>query len=308
MAKMTWEVWIKQAIAQAKEDFGMNNIWKYMRWYRMFMERYKYKAEKSDITQRLEKTIFWRGKAILWDSAMDGAVVLEYVEDSGVKDANGNLISATGEDANGVKHKVEFGKNAVMIYNDSTQIAPVLYIWAMANEILNLEDILHQQNNMLRKPIMVAGEGASFDDAMAKVQNVLSGVAWFNYNNRKGKTGTVLDEKMPVEVLNLQVGNSYKGIEVWDNIKNYEERICDFLGFTTTKNEKRERMNTLEIENENSIGVTLYLNQTNNRKDKIDEFNTFATSKVEFVPVLKVNEGGEKNDSKEEMDRDTDSE
>ena len=44
-----------------------------------------------------------------------------------------------------------------------------------------------------------------------------------------------------MEVLSLQVGNSYKAPEVWASRKNLEEMICDYLGYVTAKNEKRER-------------------------------------------------------------------
>lgn len=302
MAKMLWEVWVKQAIAQAKEDMGANNIWKYMRYYRMFMERYKYIADGVDVTNRIEDLLFWRGKAIIWKSAINGTVILEHLEDKDIKDANGNIVKGVGQDANGVKHTVDFTKDAVLIYADSTRVAPVLYIWAMANEILTVQDIIRQQNNMLRKPILVSGEGAGFDEAMTKVQNVLSGVAWFNYNNRKGKTGGILDEKQPVEVLNLQVGNSYKGIELWDNVKHYEEFICDYLGYTTTKNEKRERMNSLEITNENSIGMTFYKSQTGLREEGVNKATSYGCD-IEFKKVLEIQEGGEENGTKEKMDR-----
>lgn len=302
--KMLFETWLPPAIAKAKEDMGLNNIWKYLRYYRMFLERYGWKDKKSgqDLTYEIEKTLFWRGQVMLVNSSLYGTVVCEIDDKSWKYDVNGKATHVSGTSLNGTKFKdKEINKDCIILYSDSTHLPPVLYIWAMANNIIEVHDIIQQQNNMLRKPIMVAGEGASFDNAVNKVMNVLSGVAWFNFNDRKGKGNSMIPEE-PVQVLNLQVGNAYKGIELWDNVKHYEEYICDYLGYTTTKNEKRERMNTLEITNENSIGMTFYKAQTKEREDGRKNAEKIGID-LEFSKLLEIQEGGDENDSKEEMDR-----
>lgn len=301
MSKMLFEPWIGTAIAKAKEDMGVNNIWKYLRYYRMFLERFTWKSGKNDLSYQIEKTLFWRGQCMIVNTEMYGAVVCEIDDKSKSVDPNGNIIKISGTSDDGTKYKnKEVGKDCIILYSDSTHLPPVLYIWAMANNILELHDIIKQQNNMLRKPIMVAGEGAGFDNAVNKVMNVLSGVAWFNFNDRKGKGNSMIPEQ-PVEVLNLQVGNAYKGIELWDNVKHYEEYICDYLGYTTTKNEKRERMNTLEIENENSIGLTMYKAQVKERENAVKMGKSIGLD-LTFGKLLDIEEGGEKDDSQEKVD------
>ena len=306
MSKMLFEPWVNVAVAKAKEDMGLENIFKYLRYYRMFLERFTWKDKNTgrDLTYPIEKTLFWRGQVMLVKTSLYGVIVCEIDDKSLELDPNGNPIRVSGTALDGkTKYKNQvIGKDCIILYSDSSHLPPVLYIWALANEILNIQDIIRQQNNMLRKPIMVAGEGAGFDNAMNKVMNVLSGVAWFNYNDRKGKSGNTMTPQEPVEVLNLQVGNSYKGIELWDNHKHYEEFMCDYLGYTTTKNEKRERMNTLEISNENSIGTTFYKGQVKEREDALKNAEKIGIS-LEFGKLLEIEEGGEDNDSKEEMDR-----
>ena len=298
---MLFEPWVNVAVAKAKEDMGLENIWKYLRYYRMFLERFTWKVNGVDLSDEIEKVLFWRGQVAIKPSSLYGAIVIEI--DSEKKDPNGKLIEISGTDKQGNRYRGQkVNEDVFIIYSDSTKLPPVLYIWAMANNVLDVHDIIRQQNNMLRKPIMVAGEGAQFDEAVNKVMNVLSGVAWFNFNNRKGKGGNAMIPEQPVEVLNLQVGNAYKGIELWDNVKHFEEYICDYLGYTTTKNEKRERMNTLEIENENSIGLTFYKGQVKTREDGAENGRKMG-AKVEFGKLLKVQEGGEQDDSKEKVDR-----
>lgn len=301
--KMLFETWLQPAIAKAKEDMGLNNIWKYLRYYRMFLERYTWEDKESgtDLSYEIEKTLFWRGQVMLVKSSLYGTVVCEIDDKSWKYDVNGKAKYVSGTSLNGTKFKdKEVGKDCVIIYSDSTHLPPVLYIWSMANNILEILDIIKQQNNMLRKPILVAGEGAGFDNAVNKVMNVLSGCAWFNFNDRKGKGNSMLPEE-PVQVLNLQVGNAYKGIELWDNAKHFEEYICDYLGYTTTKNEKRERMNTLEISNENSIGMTFYKEQTKERENGLKNAEKIGI-KLRFGKLLEIEEGKD-NDSEEKMGR-----
>lgn len=309
MSKMIWEPWLAPTIAKAKEDMGLENIWKYLRYYRMYLERFtwKDKSNGNDLTYPIEKTLFWRGVVVLVSSSLYGTVVCELDDNSEKRDPNGKIIriDATALDGKTKYKNLKVGEDCILLYSDSSRLPPVLYIWAMANEVLQVHDIIRQQNNMLRKPIIVAGEGASFDNAVNKVMNVLSSCAWFNLNDRKGKNGNAMSPEQPVEVLNLQVGNAYKGIELWDNVKHYEEYICDYLGYTTTKNEKRERMNTLEIENENSIGMTFYKAQVKEREDSVKNGEKIGIS-LEFGKLLELEEqkeGGEENDSKEKMDR-----
>lgn len=306
MSKMLFEPWVATSIAKAKEDMGVNNIWKYLRYYRMFLERFKWidKQTNVDLTYEIEKTLFWRGQVMLVKSSLYGVVVCEIDDNSWKLDPNGKPIKVSGTALDGKTKFVDkkINEECVIIYSDSSRLPPVLYIWAMANNIIELHDIIKTQNNMLRKPIMVKGEGASFDNAVNKVMNVLSSVAWFNFNDRKGKGNNTMIPEEPVEVLNLQVGNAYKGIELWDNVKHYEEYICDYVGYTTTKNEKRERMNTLEISNENSIGMTSYKAQVKEREEGRKMCEKIGIS-LEFGKLLEIEEGGKQNDSKEKMDR-----
>lgn len=308
MSQMLWELALPSQLARAKEDISKSNLWKYARYYRMYMERYKYTYKGKDLTNEIERTLFFRGICMLVKNEMyDTVAVCEVDEKSIKKDVNGKPIRVTGTALDGVtKYKnMEVGKDCILMYADSTHIAPILYIWALANDIIELDDILRTQNNMLRKPIIVSGEGAGFDEAMNKVQNVLSGVAWFNYNQRKNKkSDSIMATEQPVEVLNLQVGNSYKGIEIWDNIKHKEEFICDYLGYTTTKNEKRERMNSLEITNENSIGMTFYKAQTDMRKQSLKDAGSIGIE-IDFEELLQT-EGGEENDKTNDVVRTND--
>ena len=301
MAKMLWELKAPLAIAKAKEDFSLNNIFKYMRYYRMFIERFKWRTkEGQDLTNRVENLLFWRGKVAFVKDTVFGLIACEIDEE--VKNPNGELVKVSVSAENGYKRRnLEVGKDVVILYSDETHFAPVLYIWSIANGIVEVEDIINSQDNMLRKPIVVTGEGAELDNAMAKVENVLSGVAWFNLKPSDTKGGNVLTNK-PMEVLNLQVGNAYKGKELWESRGKREELIKDYLGYTSVNNQKKERMIQAEVNQSTSICKTFYDSSVELREKCKEDISKVLGIDCEFIKILKEEEVKE-DDSKENMGR-----
>lgn len=284
MSKMLWELKAPLVIAKAKEDMGLNNIFKYMRYYRMFLERFKWTYKDVDLTNRIENKLFWRGKVALVKDPVYDLVVAEIDEEK--TDPNGTIVSISVSAENGYKRKnLKVGENAVILYSDETHFAPVLYIWAIANQIIEREDIINQQDNMLRKPILVTGEGAELDNAMAKIGNVLSGVAWFNLNPKTKKDGNIMLDK-GMEVLNLQVGNAYKGKELWESRGKLEELIKDFLGYSSVNNQKKERMIQAEVSQSASVCDTFYKSSLKLREDAKEQTSKIGIEGLELEKIL----------------------
>ena len=298
MSKMLWELKAPLVIAKAKEDMGLDNIFKYMRYYRMFLERYKWTYKDQDLTNRIESKLFWRGKVALIKDPVYDLVVAEI--DAEKTDPNGNIVEISVSAENGYKRKnLKVGKDAVILYSDETRFAPVLYIWAIANQIIEREDIINQQDNMLRKPILVTGEGAELDNAMAKMSNVLSGVAWFNLNP-KNKIDAKLNMDKSMEVLNLQVGNAYKGKEVWESRGKYEELIKDYLGYSSVNNQKKERMIQAEVSQSASVCNTFYKSSTKLREDAKNQTSVLhLEDELKFEKILEEEKEVEENGSQE---------
>lgn len=295
--KMLWEVALPPALAKAKEDLGVGNIWKYLRYYRMFIERFLLKHDGKNISYPVYNNLLWSGVVAFYNDKVSGLQVCRV--SNGIKDANGDYVKVDIEGENGYKQKnLKVGEDVVLMYADGTRIPPVVYIWAIANEIISREDIIRTQDNMLRKPILIDGVGEDLDNALVKASNVLSGVAFMNRKGKKNKDNVMNDKEM--EVLNLQVGNSYKGRELWDSRKNYETLICDYLGYTTVKNEKAERMNTTEVEHENSIGNTFYASCLELQKLAIKQVREVFGIELELVELLKQEKEETENVSIEE--------
>ena len=300
MDKMIFQVQLPLEIAKAKEDLGINNIWKYLRYIRMFKERSRLVDKKTgiDISYKVYEILLWNGVVALVNDKIMGVIACKV--DSGVKDANGNYtrVNVTGEN-NYKKKNLEVGVDCILMYHDSTRIAPIIYIWAIANEIITRENIIRQQDMMLSKPILIDGVGEEFDNSMVKASNVLSGVAFINRKGKKTKQNVMDSDGM--EVLNLQVGNSYKGAELWGSRKNLEELICDYLGYVTAKNEKKERVNLSETNNENSIAMTFYEDFLIHQKKAVEDAKKIDID-LEFTELLKkpeekeVIEDGEENE------------
>ena len=58
MQKMLWELQAPLAIAKAKEDLGVDNIWRYLRYYKMYMARFKWVVGDKDYTNAIENILF----------------------------------------------------------------------------------------------------------------------------------------------------------------------------------------------------------------------------------------------------------
>lgn len=296
MSKMLWELKAPLAIAKAKEDMGLNNIFKYMRYYRMYIDRVRWTCKDMDLTNRIENILFWRGKVALVADPVYELIVCEI--DAEKRDPNGNLVSVDVSAENGYKRTgLKVGKNVVILYADQTHFAPVLYIWAISNEIITREDIIETQDNMLRKPIIVAGEGAKLDNAMTTMQNVLSSVAWFNYNP-KSRGGENILSPTGLEVLNLQLGNAYKGKELWESRGKFEDLIKDYLGYTTVNNQKKERMVQAEISSSQSICKTFYKSAMKMKDECVKQVKDILGRDLKLEKMLEqeeVEDNGQEN-------------
>lgn len=302
MSKMLFELKAPLAIAQAREDMGVDNIWKYLRYYRMFLARFNWIVDGVDLTKRIEYLLFWAGKCVLYKDPVLGVVVGRITDE--VKDPNDNVISVNFTAENNYRRfNKKVGKDVVIIYADESNIAPVLYIWAIAKGIINTEEIIDSQDNMLRKPIAIAGKGEDFDNASALAENILSGVAWINTGKKGAKGGNILQEN-GMEVLNLQAGNAYKGKELWDSRSHREELIKDYLGYMTVNNEKKERMITDEVNESNAVCNTFYKSAVRYREQASKEANNIGIT-VTLEKNLELQEQKEevsKNDNREEME------
>lgn len=296
MSKMLWELKAPLAIAKAKEDMGLNNIFKYLRYYRMYIDRVRWTYKDQDLTNRIENLLFWRGKVAFVSDPVYELLVCEV--DTEKTDPNGNIVSVSVSGENGYKRKnLKVGKDVVILYANQTRFAPVLYIWAIANEIITREDIINTQDNMLRKPIIVAGEGAKLDNAMNTMQNVLSSVAWFNYNP-KNKGGENILNQQGLEVLNLQLGNAYKGKELWESRGKFEDLLKDYLGYNTVNNQKKERMIQAEVSQSESICNTFYTSAMKMKDECIKQVKDILDRELKLEKMLEkeeVQDNGEEN-------------
>lgn len=297
---MLWELKAPLAIAKAKEDMGLNNIFKYLRYYRMYIDRVRWTYNGVDLTNRIENKLFWRGKVALAKDPVYELVVCEIDDEK--TDPNGNIATVDVSAENKWKRKnLEVGKDVVILYADQTHFAPVLYIWAIANEIITREDIINTQDNMLRKPIIVAGEGAKLDNAMNTMQNILSSVAWFNYNP-KNKGGENILSQNGLEVLNLQLGNAYKGKELWESRGKFEDLIKDYLGYNTVNNQKKERMVQAEISSSQSICKTFYTSAMKMKEECVKQVKDILGIELKLEKMLEQEEV-EDNDKENKVEK-----
>lgn len=302
MTKMLWELKAPLNIALAKENIGQNDLFKYMRYFRMFTSRYGWFVGDKDYSYIIEKTALWKGLVVFCKDRITKELYVLSV-DSVKTDPNGDIVSLNASGENGYKRRnLTPNKDCVIMYSDSTKIAPVLYLWAIANEVIVREDIINQQDNMLRKPILISGVGSEFDEAMNKLQNVLSGVQFINVQGKTKKSDNIMNSDRFAEVLNLQVNNAYKGKELWESRGKFEELIKDYLGYTSVNNQKKERMITAEVDQSTSIADTFYNDSTEKRKATEKLVKSVLGVDLKLEEYLKKEEE-DNNDCKDKMEQ-----
>lgn len=305
------EVSLPTIQAKTKEAVGMFSLFQYLRYYQMFLGRFKSKSGEVDLTNRIEKLLFERGVCGLYkDPAYDYPLVLEV--NLKKKDPNGNYITVDAKGENGYELKdKKVGEEIFLIWSDSSHIAPLLYIIGIATKILEKEDIIDQQDNMLRKPILIYGTGEKLDNAMNKLANLLSGVQFINLADKKsgkaGKDSTIFDQD-GLEVLNLESGQAYKGDKLWESRDNYEALIRDYLGYPSVNSDKKERLINAEVDKTTAFAEVRYNDDLYNRQ-KGYELAKKGGINIEVEPILKwekPTEGGRNNDSKDKVQSDND--
>lgn len=304
MDKMLWEVKAPLWVGAVKEDIGLGNLYKYVRYFDMFLSRFTEKVNGVDYTWSIEYNLLWSGKVCLcMDKALTKLMVLKI--DTEYKDANGNITKVDASGENGYKRKgLVVNQDCVIIYADSTRLPPIIYLWCIANQIIDIESIIVQQNNMLRKPILISGSGEAFDNAMNNLANVLSGVEFINTKSKKSKADNIMSDNEMV-VLNLQTNNSYKGAELWQSHAHYEDFIRDYLGYPSVNNEKRERMITDEVNQTQAFAKANYDSSVYNREQGFKMAKEVLGVDIEFNKVLKWEEQKEEvteNDRKEDVE------
>lgn len=303
MNKMLFEPLVSQAVAKAKEDIGINNIWKYLRYYRMYIARFKWYVDDKDYSTIIEKKTFFANKICLAKNIITNNLVVMNIDDE-VTDENGMVIKVNCSGENNYKRKnLTPDKDCVILYSDSTGIPPLLYVWAISNNIIEIENIIKEQNNMLRKPVILYGVGEQFDNALNNAQNIFSGLGFINLKSKGTSKGNSIMDATSTEVLNLQMGNSYKGKELWENHNKYEEIIKDYLGYNSVNNEKKERMITDEVNQSNAVCETFYQDALEYRKNVVKRVKDVLGINIKLVEVLNKKEENKDVNKDNEMER-----
>ena len=143
---------------------------------------------------------------------------------------------------------------------------------------------------------------------MTKMANVLSGVEWFNLNPKNKGNTDILNQK-EMQVLNLQVGNAYKGKELWESRGKREELIKDYLGYSSVNNQKKERMIQAEVSQSASVCDTFYKSSLKLREDCVKETLSVLGEELKLEKILEehkevIENGSEKNNMANSNDAD----
>lgn len=293
MSKYLFEPKLPLWIGEAKEGLGELELARILRSYKMFMTRFKWIIKGKDLTKVIEEKLFFKGYVgLYYDKVSEELYALDI--ENVVKNPNNEVVRCDARGNNDYyKNNLKVGEDIIIVYSDITRLPPLLYVWEITKRINEKEDIISQQDNMLRKPIVVKGSGLEFEELATSLQNTLAGVSFINTSKRNKSQNALLDN--PIEVLNLQTNNSYKGGELWESRSNYEDLLRDYLGYPSVNNKKRERMITDEVNQSISVAETNYRDSLMLREKGIEDVVSIFGIEGKLEKILVWNKEEDKN-------------
>ena len=249
----------------------------YQRFLNLFMNRFKYDNlpdETKKITlrnNRLEMWLFF-APAVAWfkDEVM-GLQVLPVSSNEANKQGIDGLpkewIVSAG---NGYRRKLN-ENNSVLMFNDEAFSIPFVHI-GYELSFMSLIDMTHRQNlKALRQPLFMELEEDEKGSAEKFVKTFSDYEDIIKVRVKAGKTAR---EKL--SPFNMQVFNSGAQIitdELNKDFTTFENRILTYLGINNVTFEKKERMLTGELSQNDQLVQSNFTNALDCRKNAIERVN-----------------------------------
>ena len=150
----------------------------------------------------------------------------------------------------------------------------------------------------MRKPYAIVGTGEDLDNSMNNFFNSKS-----NCIVMKRKVGKDLLNDLGVEVLNFQLGNSYKAIELWEARDKEENLIKDYFGYPSNNGDKRERQITSEVGVNTLIAETMLKDALHEREEAVKKIKTYLGIDIKLTCLIEQEKEKEVEDNGDRKER-----
>ncbi len=283
----------------AVERFGHAGVWNllaqkdrgyllYMqRFLNLFMNRYKYSGlptKSIDSTFRnngFERWLFFTPAVSIFKDDALGVQMLPVSGWDSERNIAGFPKSWEVVAGNGYR-RVCTDKDSVLMFNDDAYSVPFLHILYELEYMINI-DRTHRQNiNALRMPFVIE----LTEDDQKSAQKFVD--EFDDYSDvikiRKRAMDKAIRDRAPYNMQLFNSGAQMLGDELNKDFVSFENRILTYLGYNNVTLEKKERMLTGELSQNDQVVQSNYTNAYNCRNQAIERANEMFGTNMKVEP------------------------
>lgn len=283
------------------ERFGYNGLWQALgqksrayllfmqRFLNYFMQRFEYEGlpeESEDMTFRnagFERWLFFTpAVSIFRDNAL-GVQILPVSGWNSERDIAGFPKSWEVSAGNGYRKELT-QKDAVLMFNDRAYTIPFLHILYEMGFMVDIDNT-HRQNILaLRQPLIVEVTEDEKKSAQAFIDDIKSFADTIKVRKKlsdKSSKSSTMGDAMHV----FSSGATPMGDELNKDFVTMENRIFTYLGLNNVTFEKKERMLTGELSQNDQVVQSNFTNALNCRKQAIERANKMFGTNISVKPA-----------------------
>ena len=281
--------------------FGYNELWQTMtgnkRPYLLFMQRFlniflnRFELRGlPDETKRVtcynnnqERFLFFAPAVSIFRDDALGVQVLPVASWESKRDIAGFPLEWTVTAGNGYKKRLN-RDNAVLMYNDMGFTVPFIHLLYEMSFMVEIDNTHKQNLFALRQPLLAEitedekKSALKFIDKLKEFEDVIK------VRVRETERG-MKDRAAPYDMKVFNTGAQILGDELNKDFVNFENRALTYLGINNVTFEKKERMLTGELSQNDQLVQSNFTNALMCRKNAWDVANKMFGTSVEVVPA-----------------------
>ncbi len=283
------------------DRFGYNELWQltagHNRAYMLFMQRFlniflnrfelkNLPEETARITcynNNQERFQFFAPAVSIFKDGALGVQVLPVMSWNSERDIAGFPLEWEVTAGNGYKKKLN-RDNAVLMYNDMAFTVPFIHLLYELSFMVDIDNTHRQNLFALRQPILMEitedekKSAAKFVDNLRDFADIIKVRVRETERGMKDKTG-------PFDMKVFNSGATIIGDELNKDFVNFENRALTYLGINNVTFEKKERMLTGELSQNDQLVQSNFTNALTCRKNAWELANKMFGTSVEVVPM-----------------------
>ncbi len=281
--------------------FGYNELWQTMtgnkrayllymqRFLNIFLNRFELKnlpEETARITcynNNQERFQFFAPAVSIFKDEALGVQVLPVMSWESERDIAGFPVEWTVTAGNGYKKRLN-RDNAVLMYNDMAFSVPFIHLLYEISFMVDIDNTHRQNLFALRQPLLMEVTEDEKKSAAKFVSNLKEFSDVIKVRIRESDKG-LKDRAAPYNMQVFNSGVQMLGDELNKDFVNFENRALTYLGINNVTFEKKERMLTGELSQNDQLVQSNFTNALTCRRNAWDMANKMFGTNVKVEPM-----------------------